>query len=113
MIGPFAGVQTLVLLQRALVRVSLATYVAHMRLEACVRLQVTLQVAELVESPVAVCALEGAMLCVDLTAFFHRHQKPRDLVTFMVSTGFLNGTTSSVLLCGLILPTGRGIVLIT
>lgn len=111
-IGPLAGVQTLVLLQRALVRVRLATYVAHVRLEACVRLQVTLQVAELVESPVAVRALEGAMRRVDPTSFFHRGQKPRDLVIFVVFQGFLSSATSPALLCGLILAADCRMVLV-
>lgn len=76
----FSRVEAFVLLQRALMGVSLATYVAHMWLEASVRLQVTLQIAELLKSPVAVGALEGPVLFVNFIAFFHRDQKSRDFV---------------------------------
>lgn len=79
-----ARVQTLVLLQCALMRVSLAAYITHVWLESRVCLQVTLQVAELLESPVAVWALKGTLLHVDPAAFFHGDQKPSDLVIFMV-----------------------------
>jgi len=79
-IRPLARVETLVLLQRALVGVRLAANVARVRLEARVRLQVTLQVAELLEGPAAVGALEGTVLFVDDVAFLHCDQKSGDLV---------------------------------
>lgn len=101
-IWSFTRVEALVLLQRALVGVSLATYVAHVWLEAGVRLQVTLQVAELLKSPVAVGALEGTVLFVDSVTFFHCDQKSRDLVIFALFKQFLHRRTMYILFLGLI-----------
>lgn len=84
-VGTLARVQTLVLLQRALVGVGLAARVAHVRLEARVCLQVTLEVAELLEGPVAVRTLEGTLLCIrPAAALLHCHQKSSNLVTFVL-----------------------------
>lgn len=57
-------VQTFVLLQCALMRICFTTDVTHMWLESGVCLQVTLQVTEFLESPVAVCAFEGTLLSI-------------------------------------------------
>ena len=80
MVGPLARVQPLVLLQGALVGVGLAADVALVRLAARVRLQVALQVAELLEGPVAARALEAPLLVVDVHAtLLHRRKDARHL----------------------------------
>lgn len=61
----------------------------------------TLEVAELLESPVAARALEGTLLRVDSVAFFHRDQKSSDLVFFVLFKRFLHRTTIRGLLFGL------------
>lgn len=62
----------------------------------------TLQVAELLKSPVAVCALKRTLLRVKSIAFFHRDQQSRDLVVFKLFKLLLNIVTIYILLYGLI-----------
>lgn len=83
-VRPLPRVQPLVLLQRTLVGVSLPADVTHMRLEAGVRLQVTLEVTQLLEGPGAVGALEGSVLRVYCSTLFHGYQESVDFVIRLI-----------------------------
>lgn len=92
----FPRVQSLVLLERSLVRIRLAADVAHVGLESGVSRDVALQVAQLLERPVAVRTLERTLLRIDIAAFLHRFQKSRHFR--VMSTFYIRRYFDSVLL---------------